>query len=272
MIGFETLNITSLILSTVILGYSAWMDLKTREVPDRVWIIYLPASSILLILRLISNPQIANIYAASILITAGISLLMFQIGLFGGADLKAMICLSLALPIHPIPNKTLVKPLNPIFPLTVLYNSYLLSLSVVVYVLSKNFEWRIVKGKELFKNMKEPPWKMLLALLTGYKTSYRKLKGKTHLYPMEEPSKSGEHINRRLKLLYKSETDRNELIRQLEESIDEGFEDQVWITPGIPLLTFIWISVLSTTFIGDLLQTLVFNALQNVMNIGESLR
>jgi preflagellin peptidase FlaK len=261
LIGFETLNITSLILSTIILGYSAWMDLKTREVPDRVWIIYLPASSILLILRLISNPQIANIYAASILITAGISLLMFQIGLFGGADLKAMICLAVALPTNP--GKALITSINPIFPLTILYNTYLLSIGTVAYILAKNVEWRIIRGEVLFNGLGETSHlRKFLAIMTGYKTTYKTLREKVYLYPMEGTSMESYGKGKRLRLLVKVEEDRDRLISKLGETLGNGEDGVVWVTPGIPLLTLMFAALLLCTFIGDILQTIVFNTAQ----------
>ncbi|MEM3502124.1 MAG: A24 family peptidase C-terminal domain-containing protein [Candidatus Bathyarchaeia archaeon] len=255
----EDLNIISLAISIIILGYSAWSDFKTREVSDRVWIIYLPISSILLSLRLVSNPQLIHIYAASIIITVGISILMFQTGLFGGADLKALICLSVALPTHPTPNRALVPPVNPIFPLTVLYNAYLLSLSVIVYVLAKNLEWRLVKKKSLFNiTMKMPTWTLLLTILTGYKTTYKSLREKPYLYPLVEASGNIEGPTWKLKLFIRAESDRDDLIRRLGETQNN---EEVWVTPGIPLLVYLLVAVISCTFAGDLFQLIIFNAL-----------
>ncbi len=259
MLNIEALNIASLIFSIVILGYSAYSDLKTREVSNWVWMTYLPVSLVILVLRSLVSPQLISISVISIIVMTCLSFLMFCLGLFGGADLKAFIGLSVALPMHPLPLRPLLVSLNPLFPLTVFYNSYLFSLFVVFYVIIRNVEWKYVKRKGLFNDLKKTsPLRMALALLTGYKIDFDSLSEKVYLYPMEEVSKNGGESYRQLKFFLDSEADRDELLKNLGESLSDGEKSEVWVTPGIPLLLFVWLALISSTFAGDILLWVVF--------------
>ena len=176
MIAVETLNLMGFILSMALLGYSAYTDLWIREAPNSVWAIYLPAASAILGFKLFLSPQLLIMSLISIAVMVGLSLLMFFIGLFGGADCKAFMCLSVALPTYPFHFESLLSSFNPMFPLTVLYTTYFLSLSTIFYVVLKNLEWKYRKSKDLFKDLEATATsKRVIALLTGYKTNFETL-------------------------------------------------------------------------------------------------
>jgi len=256
MIPLDALNLTAFLLSIILLGYSAYSDLKTREVSNLVWAVYLPLALALLSVRLILDPGLITLLVISIVAMACLSFLMFYLGLFGGADLKGFICLSIALPIYPFSPK--LTSINPVFPLTILYTAYFLSLSVVFYVLIKNLSWRR-KNKGLFKDFSETTSsKKIMVLLTGYKASFAKLQEKVYLYPMEEISKDNSALHRRLKLFVGAEADRDQLVRNLGEYLSGNEKEEVWVTPGIPLLLFAWIALILNAFAGDVLMWMVF--------------
>jgi len=258
----EILDVTAFLISMALLSYSAYSDLKTREVSDWVWIVFLPAASVLLGLRLFLNSDLLTISVISILATSTLSFIMLRLGMFGGADAKAFICLSVALPNHPLPSIPPLTFVNPIFPLVVLYNAYLFSLSVAIYCLIKNFGYRYRRGKKLFKGFGSlSPLKRLMALVTGYKVRFEDLRGKVYLYPMEEVTADSE--SRRLKLFIDAEADRDMLIKMLGTST--GDEEEVWVSPGIPLLFFAWAALISSTLVGDILFWMVFQVFSKVL-------
>ena len=259
MITFETLSLAGFILSTTLLGYSAYSDLRTREVSNRVWITYLPTASIILGLRLFTNPQLLIISLTSIGLMACLSFAMFYIGLFGGADCKAFICLSIALPTYPFHFEWLLGSVNPIFPLTVLYTTYFLSLSTILHIVAKNLDWKYKKRQDLFKDLEETSLsKRAIALLTGYKTNFETLRQKVYLYPMEEVSRDPTRPYRRLRLFTSAETDRDELVRKLGESLSASEKGEVWVTPGMPLLLFALAALILNAFVGDILLWITF--------------
>src|SRR3990170_8071152 len=93
---FTAANIT---LSLSFLLYASWSDYKTREVSNRVWIIYAPlALSLSLAGFLLFDPSRLPFFIFSFGVTAAIAVLLFYTGGFGGADSKALMCIALALP------------------------------------------------------------------------------------------------------------------------------------------------------------------------------
>src|SRR4030067_986010 len=124
---FKAANIS---LSLGFLLYASWSDYKTREVSNRVWIIYAPiALSLALADFLIYDPFLRlPSYGISFGVTAVIAIVLFYSGAFGGADSKALMCIALALPFS---TETLFSPIvsggvSPLslnlFPLTVFSN------------------------------------------------------------------------------------------------------------------------------------------------------
>jgi Flp pilus assembly protein protease CpaA len=154
MTTIDAISLTGFLLSIIFLSYSAYSDLKIREVSNRVWVIYLPLSVVVLMLKLFLDQRLLTISVISIAATTCLSLIMFYIGIFGGADAKAFICLSVALPTNPF-SKSLFLSLNPIFPVMVLYTTYFLSASTIFYVVSRNVTWKYVKRKQLFEKTLE---------------------------------------------------------------------------------------------------------------------
>ena len=244
-----------------LLGCASYSDLKTREASDKIWMIYLPLAALLLGLRLMLNPHLALIYSVSVAATVVISAVIFYLGLFGGADLKAFICLSVALPTNPLPLGSLLTP-SPIFPVGVLYNAYLFSLFVAIYCLLKNFDYRYRRGKKLFEGFgRVSPLKRLVVLVTGYKARFDDLRDKVYLYPMEEVTTDSE--SRRLKLFIDAEADRDMLVKMLGAST--GDKEEIWTSPGIPLLFFAWAALISSTFVGDILFWMVFQVFSKAL-------
>ena len=183
MITIDNLNFIAFLLSFIILLYAAYTDLKTREVPDQVWIIYFPLALILLIFRILLNPKLLSISLISIVIIFLISFSMLYVGLFGGADFKAFICLSIALPMNPLPSLSLLPSINPIFPLSIFYNAYFFSISMIIYSILMNVNWKIGKGKELFNNLARTSFAMkIMTLISGHKTEFENLEKKVYLY------------------------------------------------------------------------------------------
>lgn len=258
LITIDNLNVIAFLLSIIVLLYAAYTDLKTREVPDQVWIIYFPLVSILLIFRILLNPELLIVSLMSIIIIFCISLSMLYVGLFGGADFKAFVCLSIALPVNPLPLLSLLPSVNPIFPVSIFYNAYFFSVSMIIYSVFKNLNWKI-KGKELFNNFPKTSFFMkIMALISGYKTEFKNLEKKVYLYPIEEFSSDNGESYRRLRLFTNAEVDRDKLIDILKTHFKEIERQDVWVSPATPLIFFILLALISNVIIGDIFLWLMF--------------
>ena len=130
----------------ILLGYAAFRDWKYREVIDLPWIIMFLLSIPLNILRIIiywNNPAFLFAGFISIILGVGLAFLMGLFGLWGEADVLAVMTISLMLPwplfnlpfTNPILNQT-VKffPLS----LTIILNSALLQLPIPIGIAIKN--------------------------------------------------------------------------------------------------------------------------------------
>jgi len=98
----ESLEGIRVLVSLIFLCYSSWSDYKTREVNNKVWVLFAPLAlaltlSELLLYRVSDLP----LYAICFGLTAAFAIVLFYAGGFGGADAKALMCLALAMPFYP---------------------------------------------------------------------------------------------------------------------------------------------------------------------------
>lgn len=254
-------------LSLTFLLYASWSDHKTREVSNRVWAVYAPIALCLSLAELLLyEPAKLPFFGLSFGVTAAFALLLFYSGGFGGADSKALMCIALALPfstemLFPPLLYSGVSPLSQnLFPLTIFSNSVLFAAASGLYMLLRNFGKRATTGNKLFDGTlaKESIGKKLVVLVTGYKVPVAKLKEKWHVYPMEDVEDDGENqLNRKLVIVPRDEG-RDEVVERLSNAIDTGkISDDVWATPGLPMLIFVTIGLIVALLFGDLVWILV---------------
>ena len=244
-------------LCLAFLVYASWSDYKTREVSNKVWAVLAPSAFALTTLQFFMfTPESLYNYALSLIITSALALALFYAGAFGGADAKALICLSLALPSYP--NYFLQQPQNivsPIFPIIVFTNAVLLAALSVFYAVLRNLVWKSRNEEGLFEGVeKESIGRKILTLLCGYKVRISELETVEHLYPLEDVyvTETGES-GRRL-LVFPKDEEREAIVERILKATSEGkFGNEVWITPGLPLLIFITIGLIVSLTFGDII-------------------
>ena len=119
-------------------------------------------------------------YVLSFGVTAGIALLLFYAGGFGGADSKALMCIALALPFAPLALYTpliagAVSPTSQlIFPITIFGNAVLFAAASGVYMVLRNVIWHKKTKTKMFAGTLESEsiGKKFLVLITGYKMRF----------------------------------------------------------------------------------------------------
>lgn len=236
-------------------------DFKTREVSNKVWLVYGPAALLLFITRAVLSPETAPILLVSALASIIVAFLLFQFGVMGGADSKALMCLGLALPVPPGVISAFWQPpivLYP-FPIAIIANSFLLSVTLGLFILGRNLV-QGVAGKNLFSGFeKESLLRKLMIMFTSYKTSFNVLESRTYLIPAEQVEVTDSHPIRHLRVVSSAEEDRNKLVSGLESYKGQGlFSDGVWVTPGLPHLVFVTASLVTVLLAGDLVMWIFF--------------
>jgi archaeal preflagellin peptidase FlaK len=257
----------SLAVTIVFLFYASWSDHKTREVSNRVWVIYAPIALALSLSEiLLFDPSKLLLFGISAGFTIGLAFVLFYAGGFGGADAKALMCIAVALPFAPV---ILSLPifsagLSPIsqviFPVTIFGNGVLFAAASAVYMVGRNVVWHRKTGKKMFSGTlaKESIGKKMLILITGYKVNVSKLKAKWHIFPMEDVEDSEEKGLERKLVVVPHDEGRDKIVERLSNAADMGkIDSYVWATPGLPLLIFITAGFIVALVFGDVVWLLV---------------
>ena len=231
--------------------YSSYSDLKTRRVSNRVWKLMLLS---LLGFILYEAVQGGTSYVIRLLFSFffifSLTYLLFRLKIFGGADAKALIVLSILIPVYPAlelggQNFPLlgVSP-HGLFSLTVLENALLLTAIVPLGIFCYNL-FHFSPG------MLKKPFYMLVA--------YRINLGDLPLL-LEK--------GRRIRLIERFEFDDGMLVphftgngivlnfnalSRLEAHASKGLmESFIWVTPGLPFMVPISAGFLTAVVLGDL--------------------
>lgn len=215
----------------IMLSYASFSDWKAREVDDKLWVLF---SFIGITLNAVElyfyyNSQLLMLVIISISLISVISFTLYYLGFFGGADMKALLVISLIIPVYYPP-----RYLHPFISLTSLTNGAFLTLSIPVIFFTLNMV-RLILGKDIFLGFEnEKRWKKILVCFLGYRA--RKVEKGQFFMNLEKTTdgKKGFHIS---------------LLK--DEEFTSG--QDIWVTPGIPLLIFITLGFVSTLIFGDFL-------------------
>jgi preflagellin peptidase FlaK len=248
------------ILCLSFLIYASWSDYKTREVSNKVWVILGPSALALTALQfLVFTPELLVTYVLSFAITSALALIIFYASGFGGADAKALMCISLALPVYP--SYFLPQPsgiFSPLFPLTIFTNSVLFAALSVFYAFFRNLLWKARNNEGLFEGLETESFgRKLLVLFSGYKTKVTKLE-KGHMYPLEDVYVTEGGDRKRKLLVFPKDEEQEEIVSRILENVkQEKVDNGVWVTPGLPLLIFITAGLIFALIYGDIIWSLL---------------
>jgi len=243
--------------------------LKTREVSNKLWALSLPIVAVITTIKIYLSSGLLFLYVISVSLSIVVSLAIFEVGFFGGADAKAMISLGVALPLFPDMFRPILGYFHPFFPVIVLTNSFFLSLLSIVYVVARNLAWKLHTRQPFFGGFEREPFlKKLLILFSGYKVELAALKKGVHLIPLEDVDEAGGTPLRKMKIFVGAEADRDIVVDRLEKYASRGVvPSQVWITPGLPMLVFISLGFVATLIVGDILFYAIFGMVRLALRL-----
>lgn len=241
------LNIARLIIGLSILGYASYTDIKTRRASNMLWFIMGIAGGILLLTEYLTTDSFDDgriIYLVFIPIMIVMVYIMFQLRLiFGGADAKALMALSILLP---LPTINWVPSLNlPLGETTLPYcwgvfiNALILFLFIPVALLVFNITQR---------NLKFPH------CILGYKMSVEQAKEK-FVWPLEKIEDG------KTKFIYMpKDFDMDDELEKFEKNNIKT----IWVTPKIPFMIPLLGGFISAFIFGDFL-THLMNFIQSLI-------
>ncbi|MFZ2071380.1 MAG: A24 family peptidase C-terminal domain-containing protein [Halobacteriota archaeon] len=242
----------SVLLCVPILIYACYSDLKRRSVTNRLWLLMIVVGTPIAIYKLIiQGIPFLILFSASVLFTFIPVYLFYRLRLFGGADAKCLIALSLLIPERPAfasvyPNFAANYALM-LFPfaITTLLNAAIFSLCIPPGLFVYNL--LTLSREELRGNPG-------LAFF-GYKLHIGSLSDAKHMRLMhlyeEEEEEEGEI--KRIFSFGGVEID-TEVVEELKDYHARGkIEEKVWVTPELPFILFITAGFFTALLYGNLI-------------------
>jgi len=218
--NYEVIGI-SLALVMLILG--SIIDIWKREIHDYYWIGF---GSVGFLLVFISSDIIPNLLTmAFALIIAPFVIMVWRIGMFGGADAFALIALAVIAPMATFTE-------NSISPFTTLSNATILFIIPFLINIIRNAIAKI-KGENIFEGFEESTTKKILAILIGYKAKNPKF-----AFSIEKTEQGKKKFS---------------LAMHHAENQEYCNTPNTWITPGIPYLLLITGGFIIQLFYGDVI-------------------
>ena len=226
------IDIAKVVLSFLILLKASVHDVKTREVPDELWLYMIIAGLILDVIQYILHPYNLLLAVIQFVLIFALANFMFYVAGFGGADAKALIALSVVFPVYP---RIYVLPLLNeglgIFAFSVLANSV-----IVAPVLALIF---------FLKNVREKNGRFVYRFI-GYRVPVDAIPKFHNL--LEYVDENG-RVVRSLRGIEPDE----EMLRRLAKAKKEGKIERVWVTPALPFLVFMTAGFVVSVILGDLM-------------------
>lgn len=234
MDALTTFNLTA---SVVLLSVASFMDLVRREVDDWVWLLLASVTGPLTLFRtlLYFDTGYPLLVLISIAFSSSVAYLFYRFELYGGADAKAIVALSLAYPVN-----LHGRAVHPIAPIGVLLNALILSLIIPVALFMFNAYRLLVRREDVLSDLAGAPFHIrLAALFLGTRVSFPK----RFWAPMVRVEEDG---------LVRISLSPSFTGYFAEEKRNNG-RRELWATPGIPLVVFITMGLVLYTAIGDFL-------------------
>lgn len=224
----ESVDAIRITICIVMLVVASMMDFRKREISDWVWVAALIAGVLASVLMPphVRYDELLLTYMLSISLTVPLSYIAYIKGLFGGADAKALIVISIL-----VPSYGMHYSIHGIPALTVLTNASLLTLINVLHNILRNVT-AILKGRDIFKGFDEPLYKKVLAFMMGYVA-----RPKGYLFALEEV-RDGKRV---LNLAPKAD---GEFVE---------YEDEIWVTQALPFIIYITIGFVLMLLVGDMI-------------------
>jgi preflagellin peptidase FlaK len=207
------------------LGIATASDIKKREISDVIWVIFGALGVGIVLLGTDLSQELPKIGIS--LIIAPFVILVWRIGLFGGADAFALIVLAVLAP-------SLTLTGNVVTPFTALTNAVLMSIAPMVINIIRNTILLATK-KNIFEGFDETAKKKIIAMFVGYRAANPKFS-----FSIERK------VGNQKKL--------NFALHHAENAVFCKKSD-TWVTPGVPYMIFITAGFVVQLVYGDFIMS-----------------
>jgi archaeal preflagellin peptidase FlaK len=254
---------------------AAIIDIKKREVPDKIWVGFGAFGALLAALEftgltngIFGNTSTTNAsnqlvgYFLGIGLMAPIGYVIYKTGLFGGADSKALIAIAVLVPSFGGGIISTASYFHEFAAFTILTNALIISMVQLVFNSARN-TIALTRGERIFEGIEESTPRKILAFVIGYRSK----DAHGYLFPMEGIDELGKRMFSFNPAKYDEFIDDGEedVVVATEVDGESGVEvkennDGIWVTQALPFIVYIAIGFVIAVTFGDLLG-LVFRQL-----------
>jgi len=233
--------------------YASGMDIKSRSVTNRLWVLMIAVGIPLAIYNiLIYRIPFLILLTFSLLFTFALSYLFFRLNLFGGADAKSLICISLLIPTHPcfhffshhFPISSSLNTGLILFPFAIstLLNATILTFIVLLALFCYNL--LNLRLDELSENVRYA--------FIGYKLPIDKLMDVKHTRLVHSYEEKEGKLEKKI-LFGGVEIDKGEIEKLKNYAVEGKLGEEVWVTPDLPFILFITAGFVISVLYGNFL-------------------
>lgn len=218
-----------ILLAILMLSIASSIDIWKREISDALWIGFAAVAVVLIFLE----PDLTGILKSIgiSLIIAPVALVIWRMGIFGGADALGLMVLAALAPQASLSNGLIT-------PFTTLTNAALLSVIPIFTNVIRNVI-ALLNHSNIFEGFNETRSKKILAIFLGYRAKNPK-------YGFSIETTEGNHKKLDFSLKH-------------AEKAEFCSKPDTWITPSIPYILYITAGFVVQIVFGDI----VLNALSN---------
>ena len=221
-----------IISALVMLIIASTLDVWKREIHDLLWIIFGAIAIILMFFGPLSDQVLTEMGVS--LIIAPIALVLWRVGLFGGADAFSLIVLAAL-----TPQLTLTE--NFVTPLTTLTNAALLSIVILLANFIRNLI-AILNHIDVFVGFNENRFRKICAMFLGYRAINPK-------YGFSIEKSDGVHK-------------KLDFVIHHAEKAEFCKTKDTWVTPGIPFMIYITAGFVVQLIFGDIILNAIITILK----------
>jgi Flp pilus assembly protein protease CpaA len=220
------------------LGCASYQDVKRREVDDSVWLFSVPATLFLSVFDCTAGVADPVQLVVSLAFTFGIGFLLSHFGLYGGADVKALILIASAFPSYPPGMQIPLWKIIPLPALAVIFIAVLFSAAYPISIFTSNL-MAMLGGDDPLEGLDEKsPFKRLLLLMTARRVPIKELAGLLKYFPAERIVMEGDTLRRKPILFVHAEADVDRMVEELMKH-KELYKDGVLASPTIPMVALL---------------------------------
>jgi preflagellin peptidase FlaK len=224
---FSDINNLKILSALVMLAIASTLDIWKREIHDVLWIVF----GVIAVILIVFSPEPLEVLKTTgiSLIIAPLAIVIWRIGVFGGADAFGLIVLAALSPQMSISG-------NIVTPFTTLTNAAILSITPIFVNVVRNFI-AISKHENIFEGFEETRLKKTLAMFFGYRARNPK-----YSFPIERKEGNSKKFDFSLK-----------------HAENEQFCNTLntWVTPGIPYMVYIAAGFVVQLLFGDIIFNII---------------